>query len=136
MKVKTCELIGPALDWAVCQCEHDDLAALNIRFPEQAKHYPKVSPSTVWFQGGPIIKREGISLRSIRKPGHSLDGQWLAKRADTNTGTIVQWVESPFGNKSERGFWRGPSPLIAAMRCHVATKLGDEIEIPNELLNQ
>ncbi len=27
----------------------------------------------------------------------------------------------------------GPTPLIAAMRCYVASKLGDEIEIPEEL---
>lgn len=28
----------------------------------------------------------------------------------------------------------GPTPLIAAMRCFVASRLGDEIEIPEELL--
>lgn len=28
----------------------------------------------------------------------------------------------------------GPTPLIAAMRCYVASKLGDEVEIPEELL--
>ena len=28
---------------------------------------------------------------------------------------------------------RGPTPLIAAMRCYVASKLGDEVEVPDEL---
>lgn len=28
----------------------------------------------------------------------------------------------------------GPTPLIAAMRCFVASKLGDEVEVPDELL--
>ena len=28
----------------------------------------------------------------------------------------------------------GPTPLIAAMRCYVASKLGDEVEVPEELL--
>jgi len=28
---------------------------------------------------------------------------------------------------------KGPTPLIAAMRCYVASKLGDEVEIPQEL---
>ena len=28
----------------------------------------------------------------------------------------------------------GPTPLIAAMRCYVASKLGDEVEVPVELL--
>jgi hypothetical protein len=27
----------------------------------------------------------------------------------------------------------GPTPLIAAMRCYVASKLGDEVEVPKEL---
>ena len=27
----------------------------------------------------------------------------------------------------------GPAPLVAAMRCYVANKLGDEVEIPEEL---
>ena len=34
-----------------------------------------------------------------------------------------------------RAQWNGagPTPLIAAMRCYVAYKLGDEIEVPEEL---
>lgn len=28
----------------------------------------------------------------------------------------------------------GPTPLIAAMRCYVASKLGDEVDIPEELI--
>jgi hypothetical protein len=27
----------------------------------------------------------------------------------------------------------GPTPLIAAMRCYVAAKLGDTVEIPEDL---
>ena len=27
----------------------------------------------------------------------------------------------------------GPNPLIAVMRCYVASKLGDEVNIPEEL---
>jgi hypothetical protein len=47
----------------------------------------------------------------------------------------------------DRGYWRawievgekahkvvyGPTPLIAAMRCFVSSRLGDEVEIPKEL---
>ena len=28
----------------------------------------------------------------------------------------------------------GPTPLIAAMRCYVASKLGDEVNVPEDLL--
>ena len=66
--------------------------------------------STDWSQGGPIIEREGIELLC-----ESLGFRWVA---------IPQ--KGPE--------WRGPTPLIAAMRCYVASKLGDEVEIPEGLL--
>ena len=28
---------------------------------------------------------------------------------------------------------KGPTPLVAAMRCYVASRLGDEVEISEEL---
>jgi hypothetical protein len=27
----------------------------------------------------------------------------------------------------------GPTPLFAAMRCYVASKLGDEVDVPEDL---
>ena len=69
-------------------------------------------PSTDWAQGGPIIEREGITLRSC------IDGAaWDAELAYEETILAS-----------------GPTPLIAAMRCFVASKLGDEVDIPEELL--
>jgi hypothetical protein len=64
-------------------------------------------PSTDWSQGGPIIERERISIT------HQV-GRWAAQTDDDL-------------------FAYGPTPLIAAMRCYVASKLGDEVEIPEEL---
>ena len=112
--MKTSELTGPALDWAVARCEHDDLAALNIQFPQYAKHYPKISPSTDWAQGGPILGRERICLQI----GH--DGVWLAYEMQ-NYADEARHMQS------------GPTPLIAAMRCYVASKLGEDVSIPEEL---
>ena len=66
--------------------------------------------STDWAQGGPIIEREKTA---IKENGY---GHWFAK---VGTG---KWM-------------RGPTPLIAAMRCYVASKLGDEVEIPDEIYN-
>jgi hypothetical protein len=102
MKVKTSELTGNALDWAVSQCEGADVSA-GLTDDERY--------STAWSQGGPIIVREGISLG----PDTGLHW-WLAHQ-----GSL--YLEY------------GPTPLIAAMRCHVASKLGDEVEIPKELIN-
>jgi hypothetical protein len=30
----------------------------------------------------------------------------------------------------------GPTPLVAAMRCYVASKLGDTVEIPDDLVKE
>lgn len=66
--------------------------------------------STCWNKGGPIIEREGISWHCGSKTS------WHA------------YVCGSFENFS------GQTPLIAAMRCYVATKLGDTVEVPEELL--
>ncbi len=69
--------------------------------------------STDWSHGGPIIEREGISV-------DRMGGAWTADISDS-VGGYIEHTES------------GPTPLIAAMRCYVASKLGDEVEIPEEL---
>lgn len=71
---------------------------------------PRYAPehSTNWSQGGPIIERERFLLRT--------------------TGNT--WMAYSYDQK----FQYGPTPLIAAMRCYVASKLGDEVNIPEELL--
>jgi hypothetical protein len=63
--------------------------------------------STDWAQGGPIIERERITV--IAMP----NGTWA--------------TSSPYHS------FHHPTPLIAAMRCYVASKLGDEVELPEEL---
>jgi hypothetical protein len=108
--MKTNELTGAALDWAVQQCEG---ARKDIDFVWWTDdHY---TPSTDWAQGGPIIEREGINLDNYAK-----NPQWSA------------WTPAPDQATGESQAY-GPTPLIAAMRCYVASKLGDEIDLPKEL---
>lgn len=74
---------------------------------------PVPAYSTDWSQGGPIVERHEIELR-IK------DGEWFAEC----------WLSSMTKHATEEG----PTPLIAAMRCYVAAELGDEVDIPEELL--
>ena len=110
--MKTSELQGAALDWAVAKCEgYETLMCrgkLETLFTENGW-----TPSTNWEQGGPIIEREGIALQM-----HF--GHWIALPYD-----------SVF---SEEAYQQGPTPLVAAMRCYVAVKLGGEVSIPEELV--
>ncbi len=112
MKIKTSELIGPALDWAVAQITGEGFYLSTD--PDLGRPY-WYSPSSVWSQGGPIIEREGIQTTPV-------DGiVWAAI------------VHKHIFDDDLECFQTGLTPLIAAMRCYVASKLGDEVEIPEEL---
>lgn len=123
MKIKTKDLKDKALDWAVTTCNASDAGALVqlSGFIRQYKH-GVFRYSTDPAQGHPIIEREGIETA----PTYTDDGQ-------TRTG----WMAIMFNDERherEPVLMTGPTALIAAMRCRVASKLGDEVEIPEELL--
>jgi len=115
MKIKTSELTGAALDWAVAKCEGLKITiSLSEKYSAAVfseKYEDFFDPSVSWFQGGPIVHRERMTLE-----GHN-EGWQAIKFHD-----IRPWTKAT-----------GPTPLIAAMRCLVASKLGDEVEIPEEL---
>lgn len=128
-KTKVSELTGAALDWAIAKAEGDELAALNIQYPEHSKYFHSLSPSSDWALAGPIIERIGISV--------------ALRYGSTFDGGVNVWdatVKPEFWSTGRRGsgvktetIQTGPTPLVAAMRCYVVSKLGDEIEIPEEL---
>lgn len=122
MKIKTSELQGAALDWAVAKCE--GLMQGQIAVDGVSRGFYK--PSTDWAQGGPIIEREKISvLRGNdlyfpkgNEKGEFYEPLWIATRTE---GPLFE-------------AW-GSTPLIAAMRCYVSSKLGDEVEVPDEIVS-
>ena len=119
MKIKTSQLTGVALDWAVAKCEgivisDKPLAAQVSQYGAVLSRYGSIySPSTNWEQGGPIIEKEKISLDTFAK------NTWQAFRTSgSNYGVAVNYADSP---------------LVAAMRCFCESEFGHEIEIPDEL---
>jgi hypothetical protein len=129
--MKTSELTGAALDWAVAKCEGHNVfikhAPVQVMYtPERKRSWYTYRPSTNWAQGGPIIDREDIAMSSTP------DGLWAAY-APKGTRLVQhggQAVEVFNWTYKQQGY----TPLIAAMRVYVASKLGDDIEIPKELL--
>jgi len=108
--MKTSELTGTALDWAVAKAAEEMFGFYSGDFYVVGEDAP-YHPSTNWAQGGPIIERERLSV-------------------------VCQQGHPPFWSAGcPRAVYKGygPAPLVAAMRCYVASKLGDEVEIPEEL---
>lgn len=156
MILKVKDLEDLALDWAVAKLEGE----VALRRWKCANYNPSASCQ----QGGPIIFQRGIQIRQLLQreyslweynehnmkrfsessftvvarplkigPGrylkvenkpHSLHGVWLAKREES-TSEMVRWSLSDFPS---------PNPLVSAMRCYVASEVGEEIDVPDELI--
>ena len=105
MKIKTTELIDRGLDWAVSTIEGTE---------QLWREHRPIRYSTDWSHGGPIGEREGM---------------WTKYGPSTGWEAIHGFFLFP---KIVNGF--GPTELVAKMRCHVASKLGDVVDVPDWVL--
>ena len=129
--MKTSELTGDALVAAVAMCEgYTDLHKIEGRWPHEYQFamWPprreygvmelwEIGSDRDWAFFGPIIEREKIAVR------FEPECHWLFAPPEAT------WL----ANYNGVGEWYGPTPLIAAMRCYVASKLGDIVDVPEEL---
>lgn len=134
--MKTYQLSGAALDWAVAKCEGHEIDSLmggavwywrKCSLTGEPEVVEVFRPSTDWAQGGPIVERGDISFRKYHNEKSKAHGRYYA-RLCRESGTMVCWGKTTGCQQT------GPTPLIAAMRCYVASKLGTEIDIPEELV--
>ena len=131
--IKTSELEGAALDGAVAK-------AVGVTRPEigddgSLQKRPRIfctagggmgtmpykmeyRPSTDWSVGGPLIA-DGVYMLCRQNPLFPIP-----------VGT-EGWIAAHEGLPL---LFDGPTPLIAACRAIVAAKLGDEVEVPEELV--
>jgi hypothetical protein len=125
--MKTDELTGKRLNWAVGiargwltyptdsmeggQYFHTTPSIAPLGYQHNRVLVCRYQPSTDWAHGGSIIEREGINLDHYAK-----NPQWSA------------WTPAPERESGEAQAF-GSTPLIAAMRCYVASKLGDEVDM-------
>ena len=117
MKIKTSELTGAALDWAVAKCEG---------FTEYDPLTEKMLP--------PRREYGWVSLSSATSPPIGRKAARSSKRERIVVGPHA------LSTYSARICWDAaasvarPTPLIAGMRCYAASKLGHEVEVPEGLL--
>jgi hypothetical protein len=126
MEYKTRELKGAPLDAAVAKAvgwkfelrhfHGDGSHPINkclvlIDLVSGGSRVETFQPSTDWAQGGPIIEREGISVRKDRQTATPRFA-WYALMGHDN-----EWPHC------------AETPLVAAMRAFVAAKIGDEVDL-------
>ncbi|WP_348814317.1 DUF2591 domain-containing protein [Halomonas sp. H10-59] len=118
MRVKTSELEGAALDWAVgvainCKPIMTEIYGVHIlgRSIMREVEEGRICPSSNWSQGGPLIAHYAMKFM-----GHQ-DGFVAICSA------------------SESALW-ATSHLVAAMRTIAAAELGDEVDVPEELCSE
>ncbi|WP_338803622.1 phage protein NinX family protein [Xenorhabdus griffiniae] len=117
MKIKTTALTGRALDWAVALAigaatrivpSGRTWMELNAWYVSNRGNY-NFKPTTDWRRCGELIEEYKIQLQ------HS-EHIWFAS--------------------CKRLFSLGRTPQIAICRAVVAAQLGDEVEIPDELVEE
>lgn len=150
--MKTSELIGKQLDWSVAKClgfnpVFDDVTG-DFFLPKSDYCFLKeYSPSTNWEQGGSIIEQNDISTFKLEYQ-YKVDarGFTTSKRIPVFGATLGECFELEFQRNSYGETYgeiycigtefvtTGETLLIAAMRCYVASELGDKVKIPKDLL--
>lgn len=82
----------------------------GVPFSQYASSRLYFAPSKNWSHGGPIIEREKIDVAFYKDECES---------SVYGTSFVIS---------------TGHTPLVAAMRAYVTLKLGDEVEIPSEIM--
>lgn len=119
VEVKTDDLIGNALGWAVAQADSVpvkfDFDCL-MKMDEWDVHgdRPDYVPWCDWGQGGPLIEKRDWAL-----PYRATARYHLGKYEACSPGGLPH---------------NGPTPLIAACRAIVAAEFGDVVSVPANLL--
>ena len=126
MKIKTSELTNTALNWAVESIEIARMRTSGEHVKQWWVDQVQVAPSrycSEWLLAGPIIEREGIDIQQVFC---YMEGAFASPCG-------WQAVQHTRGGPINPPRQVANTPLIAAMRAYVASKLGDEVGIPEEL---
>lgn len=113
--------------WYLTECSGEMVCYLRPRNPMRQDPQP-FPVSSDWAFGGPIIGRERIALL----PPNKGDRTWWTAGLDPTVDEGAQcesgWIDLPAICLEHEQL--GPTPLIAAMRAYVASKFGEEIDLP------
>jgi hypothetical protein len=126
MNAKVSEATGHVLDWMVAKADNREVLSTICQKIYVADRSDGLSwlygPSKWWAEGGPIIEQHQLCV------GYRY-------QCDPDYCPINEAATSCWARTTSGGYLKyGPTPLVAAMRCFVASRLGDEVDVPEELL--
>lgn len=114
MKVKTAELSVRALDWAVAEIKgRKRITTTRKEFGLNVAKNILPPYSTEWAWCGPLISEFGV---------------WVSETPVTHQASCE--------TNGGRYVLQGDTPQIAICRAVVASKLGDTVDIPDELMER
>ena len=119
VEVKTQDLSGSALDWAVAKTEgvvvvtdpNSPRSRQMVEAADSINGWYCYSPSADWSQGGPLIEKYAVEF------------EWITDA--TIRAEVPTCGSYGYGNKH----------LTAACRAIVSSALGDTVSVPKELLS-
>ena len=111
VEVKTAELTGPALDYAVAMAFGNPVR-VPVGDVVWSEWHGSYAPSINWAQGGPLIDACDV---------------WLSDDEREHIASTCPHVNEFIKT--------GPTKLIAACRAIVYAKLGDVVKVPKEIIN-
>lgn len=137
IEVKTADLIGKPLDWAVAKaagfepitgrpaCKFVGFYLDNPPDSTPITGFP-FSPSTDWAKVGPLLHDYGISVIAPHDDFPDDVDYWagIGLLVNSSSGTYFEGANST-----------GKTALIAACRAIVSAKLGGIVQVPKELMS-
>lgn len=120
MKIKTREADGLALNYLVALVEGAVIYEKLVKWSNNTWQSLPCNYCGVWDYGGPLMQKYDISVQCFDDSA-TPDRKWNAYMPGN----------MPFTSDEEIV---GPTQLVAAMRCLVIDKLGEEVALPEGLL--
>lgn len=137
IEVKTADLSGSALDWAVGKADGLDVRNsgpsvwVKGKIPGAGTSDDYYNPTVDWRIGGPLIEKYGILISPREAMVHVHGGPQAGWRESGYWGATIFRK----GQHRRRAHQHETLPLVAAMRCIVNWSLGDTVQVPKELMS-
>ena len=146
-KIKVREAEGPVLDWLVAKCSPSKFGP-PVVIPHQNSKGATIYLSVGLYQagvpfrptkeqacGGRILDENGIGTLFRSRSVCRKTSDWFATPDDQEASESYEGEQfDPMFLVTESSGCYGPTRLVGGLRCFVISKLGEEVEVPEELL--